>query len=387
MPAKNKLNLKDVLFCAGDYRTKLVKITDYYIGGLVCALFRLRYKQVDFQKDKVSKILIIRPGGIGDAVLLIPFLKEIRSIFIGAKIDILAEKRNVEVFRLASDLFDEMFCYDSANFISIFMDLKMRNYDLVFDTEQWHNFSAILSYYICSKIRVGFATRPNRARFYTNSANYSQRDYEVDSFINLLGPWLLNRDKRRAEAPFLTLSDELISWARSFIPLNCNSVALSLSASIKQRIWSVNKLQALTNYLIRRNYKVIFLGGAKEIKLFNAILKGVIKKEGILDFVNKINLSQVAVLMSVSKFYFGSDSGILHIAYGLAVPSICLFGSGNIDKWAPPGNQHITISMNLLCSPCTLFGYTPDCRDVKCMEEIKVEDVIAAIERLEKIIQ
>jgi len=76
----------------------------------------------------------------------------------------------------------------------------------------------------------------------------------------------------------------------------------------------------------------------------------------------------------------------LHLAYGIGIPSVSLFGAGNEKKWAPKGKNYRCINKHLSCSPCSIFGETPPCPiGVACLETITVEEVEqAALELLGK---
>ena len=87
------------------------------------------------------KILIIRPGGIGDAVLLIPVISALKEICPEAEISVLAEKRNGSVFRLCP-MIDRTLHYDKPlEMIRAIRD----SFDVVIDTEQWHRLSAVVA--------------------------------------------------------------------------------------------------------------------------------------------------------------------------------------------------------------------------------------------------
>jgi ADP-heptose:LPS heptosyltransferase len=74
------------------------------------------------------------------------------------------------------------------------------------------------------------------------------------------------------------------------------------------------------------------------------------------------------------------DSGVLHIAMGLGVPTVSLFGPGRAGKWAPRGERHIVINKGLSCSPCTTFGTTPPCPiSAQCLNDITVDEVFNAV--------
>ncbi len=66
----------------------------------------------------ISAVLIIRPGGIGDAVLLIPTIALLKKKYPYAVIEVLTEKRNSGVFALSPDV-SSVFHYDApAEFLA-----------------------------------------------------------------------------------------------------------------------------------------------------------------------------------------------------------------------------------------------------------------------------
>jgi len=91
------------------------------------------------------------PAGIGDAVLLIPAIEAVRMKFPDARIDILCEKRNADIFILTK-MVNKVYLYDRG--LELFKCLR-NNYDVVIDTEQWHRLSAIVARMTGTPIRIG----------------------------------------------------------------------------------------------------------------------------------------------------------------------------------------------------------------------------------------
>ena len=74
------------------------------------------------------------------------------------------------------------------------------------------------------------------------------------------------------------------------------------------------------------------------------------------------------------RFLASPHPTILHLAVGLGIPTVSLFGPGIAAKWAPRGERHVVINLNLPCSPCTRFGTTPPCPiHARCIQEISVD--------------
>ena len=122
----------------------ILKTADSLLGGLAVFASGLFLNPKKTLPDKISNILVIRPGGIGDAVLLIPSLKVLKKQFPDAEIDILAEKRNAGIFR-GNKLVNSLYLYDEFKPNGLFAVLK-NNYDVVIDTEQWHKLTSVIAY-------------------------------------------------------------------------------------------------------------------------------------------------------------------------------------------------------------------------------------------------
>ena len=68
-----KISFLDILRSLAPLRIKLFKILDHSLAGLIaCFLFPVPNQELPLEN---KRILIIRPGGAGDAVFLLPILK------------------------------------------------------------------------------------------------------------------------------------------------------------------------------------------------------------------------------------------------------------------------------------------------------------------------
>ncbi len=126
--------------------------------------------------------------------------------------------------------------------------------------------------------------------------------------------------------------------------------------------------------MIQKGVEIVVIGK----KRFNDL-----NGRGIKNLTGKLNLFETTIELSKVNLLITGDSGIMHIAYGLGIPTVSLFGPGIEEKWAPKGKNHIIINKRLPCSPCTKFGYTPACpRDAECMKLITVDEVEEAVLKL-----
>ncbi|WP_226048236.1 glycosyltransferase family 9 protein [Geobacter anodireducens] len=355
----------------------MLKLIDSVVGRTAAAI--IPPPSFALQPHLPKSILVIRPGGIGDAALLAPALHALQRSYPGVSIDILAERRNAGAFALCPGL-RSVSRYDvPAEFFSV---LRSR-YDVVIDTEQWHRLSAVVARIVRAGIKIGFATNERR-RLFTHPIPYEQDDYEADSFMCLLTPLGIS-GAGEGGGPFLAVPardtesvEQLLGGLKGR-----RFVALFPGASIAERRWGAERFASLAALLVQRGIDVVVVGGESERADGRAV-----EAAGGLSLCGRTGLAATAAVIGRSALLVSGDSGILHIAVGLGIPTVSLFGPGRAKKWAPRNGYHSVINKGLPCSPCTTFGYTPKCpENARCMADITVDEVKGAVLAvLEKII-
>jgi lipopolysaccharide heptosyltransferase II len=346
-------------------RIELLKITDALLGRLVAYL--LPRSGVTVPVTDIRRILIIRPGGIGDAVLLAPALVALRARYPGATITVMAERRNAAIFDLCP-VPDRVLRYDVPR--ELRTALRGR-YDLVIDTEQWHRLSAVVARLASSPVRIGYATN-ERSRLFTHLIAYSHEDYEVTSFFRILAPLGIETPET-VPVPFLSLPRK----AREESAVLLGSVAerdyqvIFPGASIPLRRWGAKRFRELARLLELDGRTIVVVGGEMDIVDAETIAG----KTG-LNLAGRSSLAGTAAIIAGASLLISGDSGLLHMAVGLGTATVSLFGPGRQRKWGPRGSGDLVINHRVDCSPCTTFGSTPSCKYmVRCMEEITVEEV------------
>jgi ADP-heptose:LPS heptosyltransferase len=153
-------------------------------------------------------------------------------------------------------------------------------------------------------------------------------------------------------------------------------IVLFPGASIPERRWGIEKFHHLAVKLNEVGCPVVVIGGQEDRDAGDVIVSGV---DG-LNLAGQTSLVGSAAVVGKAALLVSGDSGMLHIGVGLGRPTVSLFGSGIAAKWAPQGERHVVLNRELPCSPCTRFGYTPPCPiDAKCLADISVDDVYAAV--------
>ena len=347
---------------------RIMKFVDGIVGRLLVNGMPKATTRFDMP-GQVARFFLIRPGGIGDAVLLAPAIHRIKNVYPDCRITVLAERRNAGVFSLIPKI-DQLYYYDRP---AEFWQAVSRKYDVVIDTEQWHRLSAIVARLVRAPMKIGFATNERR-RMFTHCLSYSHDEYEVCSFKRLLEPLTGVSEQVEPTPPFLTIPPAAAATAEKLlVSLNDKPfIIIFPGASIPERRWGADLFRAVADTLTQKGYGIVVVGGTVDQADAQAIAS-----ESGLNLAGQTSLAETAALLARSTLLISGDSGVLHIAVGLGVPTVSLFGPGRAHKWAPQSDLHVVINKNLPCSPCTTYGTTPPCPyHARCMQEITVDEVV-----------
>ncbi len=353
-------------------KTRLLKCIDGWIGGLAV---RCMPRPVPAGMPQLRSVLLIRPGGIGDAALLPPVIRLMRCRYPDARITVLAERRNGPIFALCPTV-DRVLLYDRPREL---LAAIRGGYDVVIDTEQWHRLSAVVARLTRAQVSIGYATN-ERQRLFSHPIPYSHDDYELDSFHHLLRPLGID-PPAESDVPFLFVPESAERAAMALLGASAERafVVIFPGASIPERRWGAERFRELARRLHDAGANVVVVGGEGDRADGELICSDSVG----FNLAGRTSLVESAAVINRAALLVSGDSGLLHVGVGLGVPTVSLFGPGIAAKWAPRGEAHIVLDKRLSCSPCTRFGYTPRCRDNgRCLKEITVDEVELAVMRL-----
>ncbi len=356
-------------------RADATRMLDAVLGRPLCRLLPPS-REAGGSAAPPRRVLVIRPGGIGDAVLFVPMLRHLRESWPAARIDLLCERRNRGVVA-GTGLVDRLYCYDRPREL---LAVLRGGYDLVIDTEQMHALSALVAWATGAPRRVGFATN-SRRRMLTDTVPYDLDLYEVRSFLELARAATGRTPSWDPDAPFYPVAPAAAARAREWLAgLPRPRVAVHPGASIPQRRWPPSRYAEVARRLAGEGVAIVVLGGPADGRAARRIAREL----GGLPHVNlagRCTLGEAAAVVAEVDVYVSADTGVLHLAYGVGTRTVHLFGPGVLSKWGPPGRRFRVVRADgVPCSPCTRYGYTPPCaQGLACMDRITPGMVLGAV--------
>jgi len=121
--------------------------------------------------------------------------------------------------------------------------------------------------------------------------------------------------------------------------------------------------------------RVVVFGTAAERALGQRVAAA-LRRHGtrVINLVGETTLEDFAALASVCRVFLSNDSGAMHLASALGVPTVAVFGPTEWFATGPAGPRAIVIREPVECSPCMLR----DCpTDHRCMLRISSERVVS----------
>lgn len=116
--------------------------------------------------------------------------------------------------------------------------------------------------------------------------------------------------------------------------------------------------------------RVAIFGSAAERDVCEAVARGVTVP--VHNFAGETSLGEYIELAAACRVYLTNDSGPMHIASALGLPTVAVFGATNHVTTGPTGPLARVIRENVECSPC-LKRECPI--DHRCMTRVSAERV------------
>jgi heptosyltransferase-2 len=333
------------------------------------------------------KIIVRGTNWIGDAVMSIPALRELRRIFPDSHITLHMRSWADALFR-DSDLIDELVTFDKHRWaIKDVYDnsqfLKDDRFDLAVLFPNSFE-SALTSFMTRVPRRFGY-NKDVRGLLLTDPIavpEWKNRRHEVFYYMHLVGEVekrILDRDTVSQTMPdtSLQISDERRQAARSRLgslgvdPTKKLVVLGAGSANSRAKRWPVEQFSELNDRLRKElNTATVLLGSKDDRSVTDQLVS--LSKMTLIDLAGKTELDEAAAILAVADLMITNDMGLAHLAPAVGAPTIVLFGPTDPETTRPYSKNAVIIRKDVECSPCMYR----DCPiDHRCMTRISVDEV------------
>ena len=140
------------------------------------------------------------------------------------------------------------------------------------------------------------------------------------------------------------------------------------------KCWPSAKYAALAARLTAAFNAQIVVFGTEADQKAAAEIAAAAGKEQVLDLTGRTSLAQALACIARCQLFVTNDSGLMHVAAALRIPSVAIFGSTDPVATGPFFKEAAVVRKAMPCSPC-LKTHCPQ-GHFQCMEQISVEEVL-----------
>lgn len=327
-----------------------------------------------------KKILIVRLDSMGDAVLTLPAISELKKKYSESSLDFLVSPPSAELFRLFCPeskvfLFRNNWLSGQGSFkkmikeaVAFTSELRREKYDLAVDFRgdlRTLFFLALLGI----PHRWGRGGTGGAFLLTRQISNIAER-HEVLQNLEVVD---FNGRAGSPEFPEISVSKEVRNQERK-------NIVIHIGSGYPSKRWPTVHFFELAKRIEETNLGLpVFIGTETEKRLFESVRE--IPLREYRDLIGRISFKELLEVLSGADLFIGNDSGPAHLAALLKRKIVLVFsGTNEFRKWAPWSRTLRVLNHPVPCSPCE-EKICPLKRHL-CMEEISVDEVFKAVEEM-----
>ena len=309
---------------------------------------------------KTLSVLIELPTWLGDSVMATPAIENIINHFGELKITLIGTNISTEVLKNHPKVTKIIILNTKYNpFFKKNRQLGVFDFYFTFRSSLRSKFLKIL-------------IKSNKKYQYDGS-KYQNR-HQVEKYVDFIN------DSLDINYP----SNNLIIYRKSSkIKKSSKLIGINPGASYgSAKRWPPNEF-AKVAFELSKKFDIIIFGGANEVNSANEIEKILINKSinNFLNLAGKTSITELIDYISSLDILITGDSGPMHIAASLKIPTIAIFGPTNhleTSQWM--NSKSLIIKKNLDCQPC--MKRTCPLKHNNCMKLIQAKEVIECIPKV-----
>lgn len=314
-------------------------------------IFSIKHSFSEFHPPARSKALVLVRGALGDTLMAWPFLAAIPRHFDVEALSLVGQPSSLKLLA-DQPLIDGIYNHDLADWAGLYLT-PPRVPDRLADFVRSHQAGVVLARTNNDPAAAGLkALGLHRLIIAPSRPPAGQEVHLVDHMFACTG---LN-----PIYPPVTIkvSPTWLAEARHYLNRHDTDprkiIALHPGSSSVSKNWPLPNWLTLADQLHNDfGYTpLIFLGPADDHLALSWILPNQNEKPAPWLVAHNLPLVLVAGLIGCSRAYVGHDSGLTHLAAGMGIPTVALFGPTQPSQWGPRGPEVVTLQASYSGPEC-----------------------------------
>lgn len=328
----------------------------------------------------MNRILVIQSAFIGDAILSLPMIQELKKKDENLLIDVICIEKTFEIFS-SSPFVNEVFILDKKKkHKSIFSlnkfakEISEKNYSEIITPHRSIR-TCLLVMLINAPRKIGF-TNSAIPFVFTEVKKYNYDFHEVKRNLCLINYSFENENWKiqpliYSEKAVKEKIDILISENK----LN-EFIAIAPGTEWETKQYPSENFSLLIEEL-SKNHKIILIGSEKETELCEELISE--SSSTVINLSGKLSIVETIELLKKAKLLISNDSAPTHFAMAADIKVLTIYCSTSPKfGFYPYNSKSRFLSMdNLRCKPCGIHGYKVcPLNNFECGNKLEVKDVL-----------
>ena len=335
----------------------------------------------------MTKILIIAPAWVGDAVMAQPLFMRLKQRFPNASIDAYAPPWVAPVLRRMPEInavIDNPFGHGQLRLfdrIKAARELRSQHYDQVIVLPNSLK-SALIPFFARIPLRTGFVGEVRYALL-NDARALDEAAYPlmVERFA-LLAETRGQALARPVPHPRLSSNETQHAATLTKLGLTLTQPVIALCPGAEYgpaKRWPAAHFASLAQALQQRGYQVWLIGSNKDREIGASIEQ--LSHQACRNLCGQTSLDEAVDLLGCATAVVTNDSGLMHVAAALDKPLVAIYGSSSPGFTPPLSDKARIVSLNLSCSPC--FKRECPLGHLNCLTQLTPERLLAELDQMQ----
>lgn len=335
-----------------------------------------------------QKILILRFSSLGDIVMTTAAVRCLRARYPQARIDMIVRQDFLDLIRFNPHLNRAWGLPRRSGWKGLrqlLQDINGVGYDVVYDAHRSLR-SRFLMPFIRAKRKFYFKKHYfRRALALTFKLPLLGSKRFLERFVEPLAPLGVVYDGRGPEV-FVDDGSEASALAKAGLQDDgVLRIGLIPSAQWVGKRWPAEKFRAVTERIVKNtSFQVVVFGGREDT--FCTEIAAGFPAERVVNTQGKLSILESSALLRFCSLVIANDTGLMHVADALGVPSVLIFGPTSGELGCLPHHPLTrVVEHSLWCRPCSKNGQAPCIRSRRwCLDQTTAERVYDETLRLSR---
>ena len=317
---------------------------------------------------------LLKTAAIGDVILLAGVIRDLRAARPSARIVLFVTATNAGFARLL-DGPDAVVVLPVRDVPRAVRQVRAEQVDVFIDFGSWPRFDALVSALSGARCTIGRRT-PHQYRHYAYdiAIDHDSHRHELENFRALVEPLGVHSTSE----PTISVDPRPSQLDRPYAVLH----AWPGGANFQERSWPDDHWQTLAATLAGRGYDLVLTGGPGDVAATEAIAQTWAAQGLRAHAAAGGSPGDSARWLAASAGVVSVNTGVMHLAAALGVPTIGLSGPTSCRRWGPIGPRARCVPSPAVPDGYLDLGFEHVERYRDCMGAISVDAVLDAWDAL-----